>query len=131
MQISVKEYPVQDYHTIVYTLYLEPTDLSFDYKYGGSYSGVYSFETSHEQLDSMVNAYSKLVVEGKAVPEDYAKIEALAAELAENIPLYTSSGDLAQDSIAKLNAKKEFLQQMKALDDKILALKAENVVLKQ
>lgn len=129
VQISVKEYPVQDYHTIVYTLYLEPTDLSFDYKYGGSYSGVYSFETSHEQLDSMVNAYSKLVVEGKAVPEDYAKIEALAAELAENIPLYTSSGDLAQDSIAKLNAKKEFLQQMKALDDKILALKAENVVL--
>ena len=129
VQISVKEYPVQDYHTIAYTLYLEPTDLSFDYKYGGSYSGVYSFETSHEQLDSMVNAYSKLVVEGKAVAEDYAKIEALAAELAENIPLYTSSGDLAQDSIAKLNAKKEFLQQMKALDDKILALKAENVVL--
>lgn len=129
VQISVKEYPVQDYHTIVYTLYLEPTDLSFDYKYGGSYSGVYSFENSHEQLDSMVNAYSKLVVEGKAVPEDYAKIEALAAELAENIPLYTSSGELAQDSIAKLNAKKEFLQQMKALDDKILALKAENVVL--
>lgn len=128
-QISVKEYPVQDYHTIVYTLYLEPTDLSFDYKYGGSYSGVYSFETSHEQLDSMVNAYSKLVVEGKAVAEDYAKIEALAAELAENIPLYTSSGELAQDSLAKLNAKKEFLQQMKALDDKILALKAENVVL--
>ncbi len=48
VQISVKEYPVQDYHTIVYTLYLEPTDLSFDYKYGGSYSGVYSFETDRK-----------------------------------------------------------------------------------
>jgi len=128
-QISVKEYPVQDYSTIVYTLYLEPTDLSFDYKYGGSYTGVYSFENSLEQLDNMVNAYSKLVVEGKAVAEDYAAIEALAAELAENIPLYTSSAELAQDSLDKLNAKKEFLQQMKALDDEILSLKAENAVL--
>ena len=128
-QISVKEYPVQDYTTTMYTLYLEPTDLSFDYKFGGSYSGVYSFENSLEQLDNMVNAYSKLVVEGKAVAKDYAEIEVLAAELAENIPLYTSSAELAQDSLDKLNAKKEFLQQMKALDDEILTLKAENAVL--
>jgi Methyl-accepting chemotaxis protein len=47
----------------------------------------------------------------------------------ENIPLYTTSEDFAEDSLGKLKAKKEILRQMKEADDKILALKAENTVL--
>ncbi len=128
-QISIKEYAPQNYPEIEYTLYLEPTDMSYEYKYGGSYFGVYSYENSLEQLEDYVNAYSKLVVEGRDVTDIYAKTEALLAEMEENIPLYTTSEDLAEDSLGKLKAKKEILRQMKEADDKILALKAENTVL--
>lgn len=129
VQIPVSEYDPQNYSTIEYTLYLEPTDMTYDYKYGGAYSGVYSFSGSLEQLDKDVEAYSKLVVEGKDVTEIYTGIEQLITEMETNIPLYTTDSGLAGDSLAKLGAKKEILSQMKALDDKILALKTENAVL--
>jgi len=128
-QISIMEYAPQDYANIEYTLYLEPTNLSYDYKYGGSYSGVYNFKNTLELLDNDVNTYSKLVVEGKATAENYVGIEALIAEMEGNIPQYTTSDELAKDSLAKLNTKKESFLQMKEIDDEILALKAENIVL--
>ena len=61
--------------------------------------------------------------------ESYTEIEQLVAEMETNIPLYTTDSGLAGDSEAKLGAKEEILAQMKVLDDKILALKAENATL--
>ena len=124
--IPVREYAAQDYTNIEYTLYMEPNGLDYDYKYGGSYSGVYSFQDSLEQLDNQVNTYSKLVVEGKDTTDNCAGIEALMTEMEENIPMYTTSRELADDSLGKLSAKKEIFSQMKEIDDTILALKAEN-----
>lgn len=129
VQIPVSEYEPQNYSTIEYTLYLEPTDMTYDYKYGGAYSGVYSFSGSLEQLDKDVDTYSKLVVEGKDVAKIYAGIEQLVTEMETNIPLYTTDSELATDSMAKLGIKNEILSQMKEFDDKILAFKAENMVL--
>ena len=108
---------------------MEPNDLSYDYKYGGSYSGVYSFQGSLEQLDNRVSTYSRLVVEGKDTTDDYAEIEVLMTEMEENIPLYTTSSELTNDSLGQLSAKKEIFGQMKKIDDTILELKAENKVL--
>lgn len=129
--IPVREYAAQDYASIGYSLYMEPNGLSYDYKYGGSYSGVYSFQDSLEQLDNQVNTYSKLVVEGKDTADGCAGIEALMAEMEENIPLYTTNSELADDSLGKLSAKKEIFVQMKNIDDTILVLKAENKVLNE
>ncbi len=129
--ILVKEYAAQDFANIEYTLYMEPNGLSYDYKYGGSYFGVYGFQDSLDQMDNQVNTYSKLVVEGKDTTDDCAGIEALMTEMEENIPLYTTSSELANDSLAKLNAQKEIFWQMKEIDDAILALKAENTVLNE
>ena len=128
-QITITEYAPQNYSDIEYTLYCELTDGTYEYKYGGSYSGIYSFGNSFEQLDNYIGTYSKLVVEGKEVTEQYAKIEALITELEGNIPLYTASEELIQDALLKLDAQNKILEQMKELDDKILALKAENEVL--
>ena len=69
------------------------------------------------------------MVEGKDMTESYGQIEALTSEMAENMPLYTTSEELAQNSLAKLSAEQEIIQQMKSLDDSILALKGENVQL--
>ena len=103
--------------------------MAYEYKYGGAYSGAYGYSGSLEQLDKDVDTYSRLVVEGKDVAEVYTGIEQLIAEMETNIPLYTTDSGLAGDSMAKLGAKKEILAQMKALDDQILALKAENAAL--
>ena len=129
VEIPVSEYDPQNYSTIEYTMYLEPNDMAYEYKYGGAYSGAYGYSGSLEQLDKDVDTYSRLVVEGKDVAEVYTGIEQLIAEMETNIPLYTTDSGLAGDSMAKLGAKKEILAQMKALDDQILALKAENAAL--
>lgn len=129
VQIPVSEYDPQNYANIEYTLYMKPNGMSYGYKYGGAYSGVYSFGSSLEQLDKKVESYSKLVVEGKDVAEVYEGIVQLLLEMGTNIPLYTTDSGLAEDSIAKLNAKKETLSQMKAIDDRILTLKKENLAL--
>lgn len=129
VQIPVSEYDPQNYSNIEYTAYLEPNEMAYDYKYGGAYSGAYGFGGSLEQLDKDVDAYSKLVVEGKDVTEIYAGIEQLITEMETNIPLYTTDSGLAGDSMEKLGVKKGILSQMKALDDQILALKADNAAL--
>lgn len=131
VQISMMKYDPQDYSDIQYTLYLEPADLSYEYKYGGSYSGVYQFTENLERLDSNVHTYSKLVVEGKNTDEQNAGIEALFSELEKNIPLYTTSKELAEDARRKLNGKEKIFRQMKEIDDQILARKAENHVLNE
>lgn len=129
--VPIKEYAAQNYTNIEYSLYMEPNNLSYDYKYGGSYSGVYGFQNSLELLDNQVNAYSKLVVEGKDTTDSCAKIEALMAEIEENIPLYTTNSELAKDSFDKLSTKKALFEQMKEFDDTILALKSENTILNE
>jgi len=129
VQIPVSEYDPQNYSNIEYIVYLEPNDMEYDYKYGGAYSGAYGFSRSLEQLDKDVDSYSRLVVEGKDVSEIYAGIEQLITEMETNIPLYTTDSGLAGNSMEKLGAKKDILSQMKALDDQILALKAENTAL--
>lgn len=129
--IPVDAYDCQDYSQIVYTLYMAPSDGGFAYKYGGSYSGVYAFGEKLELLDRRMGEYSKRVVEGKDVSKEYEDMEALITEMEENIPLYTTSDELARDSVGKLEAKWDVLKQMKEKDDRILALKTENVQLNQ
>lgn len=128
-QISVKEYECQSYSDIMYTLYLEPGNQKYDYKYGGSYLGVYSFDNSLEQLKQYVSEYSKCVVEGKDTSEIYGQIEMLFTNIEKNIPLYTENEKLVKDSLNKLHAIKEILSQMKELDDRMLVLKADNIQL--
>ena len=126
-QISVKEYAAENYTNIEYVMYFEPNGMEYEYKYGGSYSGVYGYAGSVEQLDRYMEEYSKLVVEGKDVTEVYGQMEALMDEMEENIPLYTTSEELSRNSLAKLGAQREVIWQMKEVDDRILALKTENV----
>lgn len=129
VQIPIMKYDPQNYSGIEYTMYLEPSGLSYDYKYGGSYSGVYNFIENLDLLDKSVSTYSKLVVEGRDTKKQSAQIETLFAELEENIPLYTTNDELAKESLKRLADRKNIFREMKEMDDKILALKAENHVL--
>lgn len=125
-QIPVDEYNIQNYTTLEYEMYFESTDQVFDYKYGGSISGVYGYAGKVSDLDNMVRTYSKLVVEGKDVTENIAQIEALFAEIKENIPYYTTDSSLSDASMSKLDAKLEKFNTLKTYDQSMLELKAAN-----
>ena len=131
VEIPIAKYPAQDYETIEFDMYYEPTDAGQHFQYGGAYTGTYDCNAKLEVLDRYVKEYSKLVVEGKDVTEAYDKIEALIAEMQENIPLYTLDSTLSDDAAQKFHGKMSIFAQMKEIDDKILSLQKENLQLSQ
>lgn len=128
-QIPVAEYNIQDYPVLEYEMYFEPSEGVYDYKYGGSISGVYGYADKVNQLDNLVRSYSKLVVEGKDVSANITEIEALIAEIEENIPYYTTDQSLADASMSKLKVKKDAFNVLKDSDTQMLELKATNAEL--
>ena len=125
-QIPVEEYDIQNYTTLEYEIYFEPTDEVFEYKYGGSISGVYDYAGKVTSLDNLVRTYSKLVVEGKDVSSNISEIEALFAEIKENIPYYTTDKSLADASMKNFRVKQEKFEALKIYDQSMLELKAAN-----
>ena len=124
--VSIIDYDLEEYPVLQYEIYFEKTDGTYEYKYGGSISGVYAFSDSVTTLDNLVATYSKLVVEGKDVSSNIAEIEALFAEIESYIPKYTTDPALAEISLEKLAIKKALFDQMKEADARTLAIKAEN-----
>ncbi|SEM29028.1 Methyl-accepting chemotaxis protein [Butyrivibrio sp. ob235] len=129
--ISVVDYDMENYPDLYYELYIDPSIITpgVAFKYGGAISGVYGFASELENLDSMVATYSKLVVEGKDVSGNLSDIEALMAEIEENIPKYTTDPSLAEISQGFLNSKKALFEELKTTDQQTLALKADNLAI--
>lgn len=128
VNIDVTDYDMEKYNTLEYELYLDQSVITAgeQYKYGGAISGVYAFASNLDDLDQKVAAYSKLVVEGKDVTANLEEIEALFTEIEENIPKYTTDPSLADISLELLNAKKAVFEEIKSIDTKCLAIKADN-----
>jgi methyl-accepting chemotaxis protein len=126
--LNVIDYDMEKYPDLEYELYIDPSIITegVSYKYGGAISGVYGFASKLGELDSMVSTYSKLVVEGKDVSANLAEIEALIAEIETNIPKYTTDPSLAEASLGFLNNKKAIFDEIKTIDQRTLAIKADN-----
>lgn len=126
--ISIVDYDLEKYPVLKYEMYLDNSVIvpGGAYKYGGSISGVYEFQTNLEELDQMVAAYSKLVVEGKDVSSNLTEIEERMSEIEANIPKFTTDQSLAQTSLGFLEAKKALFTDLKAVDERTLAIKADN-----
>jgi len=129
--ISIVDYDLEKYPVLRYEMYLDNSVIvpGGAYKYGGSISGVYGFATAVEELDKMVNAYSKLVVEGKDVSSNLTEIEARIAEIETNIPKYTTDSSFASASLGFLETKKTLFADLKAVDERTLAIKADNSII--
>ena len=129
--IDVKPYDMDKYPVLYYELYVDPAVYFTDdtFKYGGAVQGVYGFASNLTTLDEMTDKYSKLVVEGKDVTTNLAEIENLFAEIGENIPKYTTDPSLAEISSASLATKKSLFDELKNIDVRTLAVKADNAVL--
>lgn len=131
VMIPVGQYNMHQYESLEYEMYLEPADEDMYYKFGGAISGLFDYNSRLSSLDNLMRTYSKLVVEGKDVSSQAAGIEALFAELSENIPAYASSQALADAALVKLNEKKAKFDELRAFDNEMLAVKAANVSLSE
>jgi methyl-accepting chemotaxis protein len=131
--LNVINYDMEKYPDLEYELYIDPSIITegISYKYGGAISGVYGFASKLNDLDNMANAYSKLVVEGKDVSANLSEIEALLSEIETNIPKYTTDPALAEASLGFLNTKKQIFEEIKNIDTKTLAIKADNQTINQ
>ena len=131
--LNVINYDMEKYPDLEYELYIDPSIITegISYKYGGAISGVYGFASRLNDLDNMANAYSKLVVEGKDVSANLSEIEALLSEIETNIPKYTTDPSLAEASLGFLNTKKQIFEEIKNIDTKTLAIKADNQTINQ
>ncbi len=128
--VPASEYNIDEYPFLRYELYFDSNAQSGQsYQYGGAISGVYGFSANLEKLDSLVASYSKLVVEGKDVTSSLEEIEALYAEIEENIPKYTTDPSLADISLELLKSNKAIFDELKAIDDETLAIKADNATI--
>ncbi len=126
--LNMVEYSPETYPVLEYDLYLLPSAIGSEteYKYGGAVSGVYGFASNLGSLNDMVSAYSKLVVEGKDVTASLAEIEALMADIQENIPKYTTDPSLADISTEKIETLKSIFESIKSTDSTTLKIKADN-----
>ncbi len=126
-QFSVEDYDMEKYPDLRYEIYLDADAVSdIDFKYGGAVTGVYAFAGNLTTLDELTEKYSKLVVEGKDVTEALGEVEALMTEIETRIPKYTTDPSLAEASLGFLSAKKAVFDEMKATDERALAIKADN-----
>ncbi len=124
---SIEEYNVQNYTFLRYELYMDPSaPEGYDFRYGGSLTGVYGFASALSNIDSEVLNYSKLIGEGKDITQSLATIEKLFAELEVNIPSYTTDSTLAEKSLAALKIKKGLFEELKKMDTETIEIKASN-----
>lgn len=129
IQVPVESYDIQNYMAVEYELYFEPSDSVVSYQCGAAVTGVYDFTGKAAELDSLVQSYSRLVVEGSDVTESVSGIERLFSEIKTNIPKYTTDSSLASLSSAKLSAAQDAFGVLKEYDTQVLELRTANTAI--
>lgn len=126
VEISITDYNIQNYDTLSYNMYMEPADANFNCQFGGAITGVYNFEAQLNSINSKIQEYSQLVVEGKDIEEAYNEIMAMFTESEENVNAFSTSKKISATALEKLTSQKEMFNKIKSDDDQILKLKQEN-----
>lgn len=124
IQIPVNNYDIQNYDTLQYDLYMEPSKESFACKYGGAIQGIYDFKSQLNKLDNLARDYTSLVLEGKYTANAYENVEKLFDEMEQCIPAYTTSTSQAEHTLRNLAEKKELFEKLKEYDDQVLVIKS-------
>lgn len=129
--VPISQYDLQSYPVLQYDLYFENPYGEFGYKYGGAVTGLYEFVNKAYTLDSMMQQYSQMIVEGKDTTEYVTEIVALMEDIKTNIPKYAVEESLAQDSLAKFTAVEEDVTQIMEMDKQMTATIQSNKALNE
>ncbi|MDD5935070.1 MAG: methyl-accepting chemotaxis protein [Clostridiales bacterium] len=126
---AIIDYDIQNYDTIMYDIYFEPTSEEVDFKYGGAIMGRYQYSDATTELDSVVKSYTKSIVEGKDVNELYNTIEETFTEMLDNISKYALDPSIIEETQNLILEKKNVFEKIKSQDREIILIKNENVQL--
>ena len=128
VSVPIEAYEPQLYNNVEYDLYYVTTPNQGEFKYAGSYSGCREHASELKQLDETFKEYSMFVIEGaqEKAAEKYQIIEEYMEGIKTNIPLYSLNKAAIDKATNAIERKTQILQQIKEMDDQILALKKAN-----
>lgn len=126
VQVSIQDYSPEQYDTLSYHLYMEPSDHSFSFKYGGALSGTYGFSDNAERLDNMIHTYNSLVIEGKSTEQIMNEITWLVDDMKVNVPLYSNTETKINASLNALEELFDLFLTLREYDISVYELKAGN-----
>lgn len=124
-RIDVSDLNVSGYKNVSFDLYFEEKEMP-DISVATAFDSKYDFEGNLTKINTMFDAYNKLVAEGSdtgSYPDDMV---ALLNEMVANAPLYTKDQGIADTLTSGFSAKLAAIEGIIDYDKDILALKAEN-----
>lgn len=124
-RIDVSDLNVSEYENVSFDLYFEEKEMP-EISIATAFDSKYDFEGNLTKINTMFDAYNKLVAEGSdtgSYPDDMV---ALLNEMVANAPLYTKDQEIADTLISGFSAKLAAVENIIDYDKDILALKAEN-----
>ncbi len=124
-RIDVSDLNVSEYENVSFDLYFEEKEMP-EISIATAFDSKYDFEGNLTKINTMFDAYNKLVAEGSdtgSYPDDMV---ALLNEMVANAPLYTKDQEIADTLMSGFSAKLAAVENIIDYDKDILALKAEN-----
>ncbi|MDE7418260.1 MAG: methyl-accepting chemotaxis protein [Lachnospiraceae bacterium] len=124
-RIDVSDLNVSEYQNVSFDLYFEEKEMP-EISIATAFDSKYDFEGNLTKINTMFDAYNKLVAEGSdtgSYPDDMV---ALLNEMVANAPLYTKDQEIADTLMSGFSAKLAAVENIIDYDKDILALKAEN-----
>lgn len=124
-RIDVSGINVSEYKNVSFDLYFEEKEMP-DISIATAFDSKYDFEGNLAKINTMFEAYNKLVAEGSdtgSAPDDMV---ALLNDMVASAPLYTKDQGIADSLTSGFSAKLTAVEGIIDYDQDILALKAEN-----
>lgn len=124
-RIDVSDLNVSEYKNVSFDLYFEEKEMP-EISISTAFDSKYDFEENLTNINTMFDAYNKLVAEGSDTADYPGDMVALLGEMVANAPLYTKDQEIADALASGFSAKLAAVESIIDYDKDILALKAEN-----
>jgi len=120
---------IQNYTDFTYDLYFEPGETYDGFKFGGAITGEFNYAGRIGDLYSLLNTYSKQVIEGQDTSDSLGQIYYIFDQFKTNIPLYAEDEALIKAASSQLEIAKGQFESLVGQDSTMSALSNENKAL--
>lgn len=130
VKFPLKDYEIQDYNSLSFDIYFEEgtyEELTATF----AISDKYDFKKASEQLNERFATYSRHVVEGAEVAQEAEAIRELFTVIQKKLHTYVTDKTLQNTLIQLQDSKQQAFETMAAQDEKVLALKKDNIQLSE
>lgn len=136
--LPIDQINIMQYDTISYDIYTKG-EILYNISIGGALQSIYGFTDNYYTLDSIIQNYNRAVARGDVNwSKEDSEIKTLVSTILsyydgiqQNLPAYVMNTDVVQNASSLLDAKINVFQQIKQIDEEILALKADKTYLEE